>query len=168
MNPNPTGTLQPISVLGDGPLPEAGPRETWAQLGKHGPCFVCQPDNPGGLRADLFRDGDVIRCPYTFQGPQEGPPRHAHGGSIAALLDEVMGAAAWSRRHNLLAAHLELDYRRPIPLGTELMALGWVRAEGNRSIRVSAEIRLPDGTTAVEASGVFAIAPDMFNKPFFG
>lgn len=168
MNPNPTGTLQPIQLLGEGPLPEPGPRESWTLLGKHGPCFVCQVDNPAGLRADLYRDGEVIRCPFTFRAPQEGPPRHAHGGSIAALLDEIMGAAAWSRRHNLLAVHLEFDYRRPIPLGTELMALGWVRSEGNRSIKVAGEIRLPDGTTAVQALGVFAIAPDMFNQPFFG
>lgn len=168
MNPNPTGTLQPIEVLGDGPIPDPSPRDSWVVLGKHGNCFVCQPDNPGGLRADLFRDGEVIRCPFTFSQPQEGPPRHAHGGSIAALMDEIMGAAAWSRRHNLLAVHLELDYRRPIPLNTELMALGWVRSEGNRSIKVAGEIRLPDGTTAVQALGVFAIAPDMFQNPFFG
>lgn len=168
MNPNPTGTLQPIQLLGDGPLPEPGPREAWVMLGKHGPCFVCQPDNPGGLRADLYRDGDVIRVPFTFQDAQEGPPRHAHGGSIAALMDEIMGAAAWSRRHNLLAVHLELDYRRPTPLGVEMMALGWVTSEGQRSIKVAGEIRLPDGSTAVRASGIFAIAPDMFDQPFFG
>lgn len=168
MNPNASGTLLPIHLFGDDAIPDAGPRESWVVLGKHGPCFVCQPDNPEGLRADLFRDGDVIRCPFTFRAPQEGPPRHAHGGSIAALLDEIMGAAAWSRRYNLLAVHLELDYRRPIPIGTELMALGWARSEGTRSIKVSGEIRLPDGAVAVEAKGVFAIAHEMFEKPFFG
>jgi acyl-coenzyme A thioesterase PaaI-like protein len=98
----------------------------------------------------------------------QGPPGHAHGGSTAALLDEVMGAAAWNRRDNLLAVHLEYDFRRPIPLGQEVLATGWVRADGNRSVRVAAEIRLENGEVAVQATGVFAVAPTMFDKPFFG
>lgn len=161
--------LEPaIAPLGDGPPPAPGPQEHWIALDKHGPCFVCQPDNPGGLRADLYREGDVIRCRYAYPPALEGPPGHAHGGSTAALLDEVMGAAAWNRRQNLLAVHLDYDFRRPIPLGQDVMVSGWVRADGNRSVRVAAEIRLADGTLAVQATGVFAVAPSMFQKPFFG
>lgn len=157
-----------ISPLGEASPPDAAPDEVWTPLEKHGPCFVCQPDNQGGLRADLYRVGNVIRCRYVYPPSLEGPPGHAHGGSTAALLDEVMGAAAWNRRHNMLAAHLEYDFRRPIPLGQEVRVAGWVRADGNRSVRVAAEIRLADGTLAVQATGVFAMAPAMFQQPFFG
>ncbi len=157
-----------IEPIGDAPPPEPAPPSEWRLLEKHGPCFVCQPDNPGGLRADLYREGNAIRCRYVYPPELQGPPGHAHGGSTAALLDEVMGAAAWNRRDNLLAVHLEYDFRRPIPLGQEVLATGWVRADGNRSVRVAAEIRLANGEVAVQATGVFAVAPTMFDKPFFG
>jgi acyl-coenzyme A thioesterase PaaI-like protein len=157
----------PLAVTGDEP-PAPGVRSDWILLPKHGPCFVCQPDNPGGLRADLYRDGEVVRCPFRFRIAQMGPPGHAHGGSLAALMDEVLGAAAWLHRPNVLAAHLELDFRRPTPLDTDLMAVGWVQATGNRSVRVLGRLLLPDGRASVEASGVFAVARDMFTRPFFG
>ena len=157
-----------MEPIGEGPPPAPAADAEWILLAKHGDCFVCQPDNPGGLRADLYREGNVIRCRYVYPQALQGPPGHAHGGSTAALLDEVMGAAAWNRRDNLLAVHLEYDFRRPIPLGQEVLASGWVRADGNRSVRVAAEIRLADGTLAVQATGVFAGAPAMFDRPFFG
>lgn len=158
----------PMTPIGDGPPPVPAPQAEWQLLEKHGPCFVCQPDNPGGLRADLYREGDTIRCRYAYPPALQGPPGHAHGGSTAALLDELMGAAAWNRREHLLAVHLEYDFRRPIPLQQEVLASSWVRADGNRSVRVAAEIRLPDGTLAAQATGVFAVAPEMFKTPFFG
>lgn len=158
----------PLALLGDAAPPEPGPREGWIHLPKHGPCFACQTDNPGGLRANLFRDGEVVRCTFRYEVAQMGPPSHAHGGSLAALLDELMGAAAWLRRPNVMAAHLEFDYRRPVPLNQEIMGIGWARAEGARSVKVSGAIRLADGSLAVEATGVFAVARDMFVTSFFG
>ncbi|MNY02900.1 Thioesterase superfamily protein [compost metagenome] len=168
MNPYHVASFGPITPFGDEAPPLAGSREGWVMLSKHGPCFVCDPDNPAGMRADFYRDQDVIRSPFVFGDAQMGPPGHAHGGSLAALLDEIMGAAAWNRRTNLLAVHLEYDLRRPTPVGVEVMASAWVKADGNRSIRVASEIRLPDGTVAVEASGVFAQAPKLFERAFHG
>lgn len=163
-----TDPKHPLSPLGDGPVPEAGARDQWLVLPKHGPCFVCDTTNPGGLQADLYRDADAIRCPFTFRIAQQGPPGHAHGGAIAALLDEIMGACAWLRRPEVLAVHLAYDLRKPTPLYQEVMAIGWVHSDGNRSVRVAAEIRLPSGAVAVQATGVFAMAPGMFDQPFFG
>lgn len=156
--------LPPIEPLGEGPLLPAGPREGWHPLNKHGPCFVCQRDNPGGLRADLYRDGDVIRSVFEFPGHCEGPPGHAHGGSSAAFLDEMMGAAAWGRRPYVLAVHLSFDYHRPVPLGRELHAVGWLIGEGTRSLQVRGEIRDPEGRLLVSGQGTFAHAPEVLAR----
>ena len=162
----PADSFPRIHPLGDDEPPLPGPREAWIPLTKHGDCFVCQEDNPGGLRADLYLDGNVIRCPFIFRRAQHGPPGHAHGGSIAALLDELMGAASWIRRSNAVAAHLDFDYRRPTPLDVEVMASAWARSDGNRSLKVASEIRLPDGTLAAQGSGVFVVAPAIFDQTF--
>lgn len=155
-----------IHPIGEEDPPLPGPRVSWIPLTKHGDCFVCQEENDGGLKADLYLDGNIVRCPFTFRRAQHGPPGHAHGGSIAALLDELMGATSWLRRHNAVAAHLEFDYRRPTPLGTEVIASAWARSDGNRSMRVASEIRLPDGSIAVQGCGIFVIAPSIFENGY--
>lgn len=155
-----------IFPIGEDDPPLPNPRDSWIPLTKHGDCFVCQEENEGGLKADLYLDGNIVRCPFTFRRAQHGPPGHAHGGSIAALLDELMGAASWLRRHNSVAAHLAFDYRRPTPLGTEVLASAWACSDGNRSMKVASEIRLPDGSIAAQGLGIFVIAPALFvNTP---
>ena len=42
--------------------------------------------------------------------PIEGPPGHAHGGSMAAVLDEAMGAAAWMEGHLVVAVRLATSF----------------------------------------------------------
>ncbi|MEB3187307.1 MAG: PaaI family thioesterase [bacterium] len=142
--------------------PPASPSGNWLALPKHGRCFVCQTDVPGTWQIDLRRDGSTVRFLTTLGDAQQGPPGHAHGGSMAALLDEAMGAAAWLRRTHLVAARLELQFRKPVPLGTEVMVVAWVKQEGRRSLHAGGALVLPDGTTAVEAHGVFAHAPALF------
>ncbi len=142
--------------------PTASPVEAWLVLPKHGRCFVCQTEVPGTWQIDLRRDGSAVRFLTCFGGAQQGPPGHAHGGSMAALLDEAMGAAAWLRRTHLVAARLELHFRRPVPLGIEVMVVAWVKQAGSRSLQARAVLLLQDGSTAVDAHGVFAHAPGLF------
>jgi len=53
--------------------------------------FVAGAANPMGLAAQLWRDGDVACMQVTLGKAFEGAPGRAHGGVVAALLDEVMG-----------------------------------------------------------------------------
>ena len=45
-----------------------------------------------------------------------GPPGHAHGGSTAAILDEVMGTAVWANQFASLTSSIEVKYLRPMPI----------------------------------------------------
>ena len=54
--------------------------------------IVAGAANPMGLAARLWRDGDVACMQVTLGKAFEGAPGRAHGGVVAALLDEVMGS----------------------------------------------------------------------------
>ncbi|HVT15978.1 MAG TPA: PaaI family thioesterase [Thermoanaerobaculia bacterium] len=112
------------------------------------------------LRVRYFvreRDGRLVGRAWFGPGAQ-GPPGHAHGGSIAAVLDEAMGAAAWMAGHLTVAARLETDFRRMLPLGTDATLEAWVERIEDRKVWTAA--RLLDG----EDGEPFAAAKALFVK----
>lgn len=76
------------------------------------PFFVSGDADDDRLRVAYFRrnEDDALLATVWFGSKAEGPPHHAHGGSIAAVLDEAMGASAWicgsHRRRCALDGHL--------------------------------------------------------------
>ena len=84
-----------------------------------------------------------------------GPPGHTHGGVLAALLDEAMGAAAWHAGHKSVAANLTVNYKQPVPVGSEIRVSARVeRIEGRKAYTAGA-LTLPDGTIAAEGTAIF-------------
>ncbi len=79
--------------------------------------------------------GKVIFGPGT-----QGPPDHAHGGSMAALLDEAMGGAAWLAGHPVVAAQLNISFRTMLPLGTRCLVKARVLEVDRRKIKTTAEL----------------------------
>lgn len=119
-------------------------------------CFICGSDNPAGLHAHYDERTDGVRLAhFTGQEHHQGYPGRMHGGIIAALLDETIGRAVMSPDTASAAAaprDVRVRYRQPVPLGVALIAMGRpAAADGNARVGV-AELRLPDGTVAVEAS----------------
>jgi acyl-coenzyme A thioesterase PaaI-like protein len=96
-----------------------------------------------------------------FGARAEGPPGHAHGGSMASVLDEAMGLAVWLAHSPAVAAHLETDFRKPIPLGSTVTAETTVGpAEGSGKASATARLVGDDGTVYAEGSALFVlIAP---------
>jgi len=133
------------------------------QLPEHGSCFICGSDNPHnvGLRWYVDEKG-VVSSEFTLTLAQQGPPGHAHGGLSAAVLDEVMGAAVWQAGYTVAAAKIEINYRKPVPLGTLITTRGFITRRVRRKIYAHGEICLPDGTLLVEGKGLFVIAPQLF------
>lgn len=87
------------------------------------------------LRVAYFRvDGEPGLCAKAWFGPgAEGPPGFAHGGSVAAVLDEALGAAAWLAGHQVVVARLAIDMREMVPLGVDATLRAWVdRVEGRK------------------------------------
>jgi uncharacterized protein (TIGR00369 family) len=133
------------------------------KLPHHGPCFVCGPENPSGIGLDWYDLGGTIHARFRFAEPQQGPRDHAHGGAAAAVLDEAMGAAAWRAGHRVLAANLNVDFRKPVPLGPEVEVEAWVTSVKGRKVTTAARLTLMEGGHLLaESTGLFVSAPDFF------
>lgn len=122
------------------------------------------PANPVDGRRNAFaqpleihRDFENKRASATFSlgAPYEGPPDHIHGGVIALLMDQVMGMVPAFTNTARMTAYLNVSYRRPSPLMTELHIEAWVeRSEGRKSF-VNARIFDADGHTTADAEALF-------------
>lgn len=89
----------------------------------------------------------------------EGPPGFLHGGMSGLFMDQLLGAAAIAAGLWGMTAHLELDYRSPVPLLTPLVLRARVTEDAARKTTVRGTIALdasPD-EPLVEACGVFVV-----------
>lgn len=89
-------------------------------------------------------------------GPEtEGPPGHAHGGSISGVLDEAMGIAAWLAGHAVVAAQLTVNFLAMVPLGTVATFEARLLPVEGRKVRTHARLLREDGETFATAEGLF-------------
>jgi acyl-coenzyme A thioesterase PaaI-like protein len=91
----------------------------------------------------------------------QGYPGIAHGGIIATILDETMGRAMLSDNPNrlLMTAKMEVRYRHPVPLDTEIVFRGTIIKDRGRLVQAEGQAILPDGTVAVETFGTMVQIP---------
>jgi len=124
-------------------------------------CFVCGMENPIGLKAFFYEDDDGrVIVKFTPRQEHQGYPGFMHGGIISALMDEVIGRVVTSLDIWAVTAKLELKFRKPVPLGEELTIIGEMVRLRSRSFEAKGELRLADGTLAVEGYGVYVRLPD--------
>ena len=57
-----------------------------------------------------------LRARIWFGPETEGPPGHSHGGAMAAVLDEVLGLAAWAAGYPIFVGNLNVSFRNTLPL----------------------------------------------------
>lgn len=148
--------------------PHADAPPLGTELGEHyASCFACG-QGEGGLRMrfrvvdDLTLESVVLLAPH-----HQGAPGLAHGGVIAAVFDEALGALQVFVQEPAVTANLTTDFRAPVPLGTPLHVRSRLDSRDGRKLRVSAEAHLGagDGPIAASATGLFLIVPaDHFTR----
>jgi len=123
-------------------------------------CFACGQLNLAGLRLELHAGGD--RCwtdttlPATFQG-WEGI---THGGIVSAILDEVMAWSLIGAERLGFTARLEVDFKRPVPVGRSIHAEGWIADRRRRRFDTQAQITdAATGEVLAEARAIYLSAP---------
>jgi acyl-coenzyme A thioesterase PaaI-like protein len=104
---------------------------------------------------------DAVLHALVWFGPgAEGPPGHAHGGSMAAVLDEGMGFSAWHAGHPVVAATITVNFRNRLPLGVVHGVECSVRQVDGRKVYTDGRIySLADGSRFADAEGLFIIQP---------
>ncbi|MBU2611971.1 MAG: PaaI family thioesterase [Chloroflexota bacterium] len=138
------------------------------KLPEHGSCFVCGSDNPHSIGITWYvGENGTILSEFSLTEAQQGPPGHAHGGAAAAILDEAMGVAVWLAGHNVAVVNLEINYRRPLPLGQPLKLEARLSGQEGRKVFASGEICLQDGEPAVSGRGIYVEAPQLFEPVRF-
>jgi acyl-coenzyme A thioesterase PaaI-like protein len=110
--------------------------------------------NPLSPPMTLGREGDAAFGLVTFGTPYEGVPGCVHGGFVAAAFDQVFGYLQVVRGAGGLTATLEIRYRRPTPMDTELRIVARTSHVDGRKSVVTATMTAGDVVTA-EASATF-------------
>lgn len=133
------------------------------RLGPHyAQCFGCGPDHPTGLHINaISHDGVNITAEFTVGTVHQGAPGLAHGGVLAAAIDETLGMVVWLLRKPYVTARLETDYVRPVPVGSVLHISARCTGVSGRKAYLEAEMRLEseDGPVVVRGAGLFVEVP---------
>ena len=116
------------------------------------------------------REGDDVVGEATLGVAYEGPPSFVHGGMSALLMDQLLGSAAAAAGLWGMTAHLELDYRGPLPLETKLMLRARVAENAGRKSVITGTIALAENPDRilVEARGVFVMPRPEKVEAYFG
>jgi uncharacterized protein (TIGR00369 family) len=125
-------------------------------------CFVCGVENPFGLKMKFYNTGPgEVRAEYIVPRQFQGYPGVVHGGVLAAMLDEVAGRAVIEDGPTrfMVTAQLNIRYRKPVPLGTQLQLTGRVVKRQGKVATCLGEIRAADGALLVEAEVVVVDIP---------
>lgn len=125
--------------------------------------FVSGDQTGNRFRMSYFReDGQDLVARVWFGPVTEGPPDHAHGGSIAAVLDEVLGLAAWAAGHPIVVGNLNISFRQLLPIQTVVQVNTRLVSVSGRKIMVHGEICSLDGVVYAAAEALcIKITPAM-------
>jgi acyl-coenzyme A thioesterase PaaI-like protein len=99
-------------------------------------------------------DGERMRGHGVLGAPYTGPPGTVHGGVVAMVLDELLGAVNACLGLGAYTGTLTVRYERPTPIGHELtFDAGVDRTEGRKVFTVGTITA--DGEVTARAEGVF-------------
>lgn len=133
------------------------------ELTTSGFCFACGARNIYGLRMRVGYEEGAAVCRLTLGRQYQGWDHIAHGGVVSTVLDEIMAYAVINYVGQGLTTRMEITYRKAVPLGVPLKAVG--RVTGQRSRMASAEGRIylaEDDTLLAEATSrwIIKLGPD--------
>ncbi len=124
-----------------------------------GGAFVSGDPQSDRLRVSYYhRASDGVLVARVWFGPgTEGPPGHAHGGSVASALDEAMGGAAWHAGYPVVAARIAIDFREMVPIGAETTIEARIEQVDGRKIRTKGVMTDAAGTVYAHGEGLFIV-----------
>jgi len=108
-------------------------------------CWGCGV-NPGGLHLPLPACEGLTEyeANFSFGEHHQGGPGIAHGGLVAAALDEAAGLLATWYAFPAVTARIFVRYRHPVPINTEFVLRASLDEARGRRLHIDAAIT--DGT----------------------
>jgi len=130
-------------------------------------CFICGRENEQSLKAEYYTDNlnQQVVSETIIPSRFNGWPGHAHGGLVAALLDEAAFRAIWidgDYTRSMVTMNLKIQLLRPTPTEQPLKTVGWVLEINETTAKTASEIRLLDGTVVARGVATLVKPPDSF------
>lgn len=119
--------------------------------------------NPMGMGAVYSLEGKKVVARVALGPAFEGAPGRAHGGMVAAIIDETMGAVLPQAGTPAYTGTLTIRYLAPAPIGEELVFRAWIHRRDRRKLTIHATGQHRD-TRFAEAEGVF-ITVSEYSRP---
>jgi acyl-coenzyme A thioesterase PaaI-like protein len=129
-----------------------------ARLFHHDLCFGCGQANLFGLQLEVEPGpGGGVEGRFFVKQDHQGPPGFAHGGVIAAALDEAMALLLHGQGTFAMTGRLEVDLLAPAPVGAFVSVRAALVEGRERKLVLQAEAAVEDEPVA-RARGVFVKA----------
>ena len=165
-----TGTNRPHATLPTAPPPDAvlpmrspnAPAPGEPIPSHYRWCFGCGDGHPTGLHMRITaQDGLRVSGVFVPSEHHQGAPGLAHGGILSTALDEILGSLNWLLTAPAVTGRLEVDFRRPVPVGQVLHIDAEIVGAKGRKVFTRAIVRLgdSDGPVAVAATALFVRVP---------
>jgi acyl-coenzyme A thioesterase PaaI-like protein len=126
-----------------------------ARIFHHDLCFGCGQANLFGLQLELEpRPAGGVEGRFFVKQDHQGPPGVAHGGVIAAALDEAMALLLQGQGTAALTVRLEVDLLAPAPVGAFVTVRAELLESRDRKLVLNADAAV-EGEAVARAKGVF-------------
>lgn len=159
------GGLLPTTPPPDAVLPERSPvaPAPGERIPSHyTKCFGCGTEAEHGLHLTLFAgEGLSLYGTFTVSDQHQGAPGLAHGGLLTTAFDDALGSLNWLLSSPSVTGRLEVDFRRPVPVGSTLHIEAAVVGVKGRKIfsRAVGRLDAEDGPVAMTAASLFVQVP---------
>jgi len=131
-------------------------------------CFGCGSDNPLGLQlVFIVNEKQQVESQMLIPEQFQGYPGVVHGGIVATILDESIARAATAADPNriMLTGKLTTRYRKPVPVGKQLRAVGEVIRDRGRMVECASYLFDQDGELLAQAEGLMIDVPPEMEHP---
>ncbi len=149
-------------------------QETYGEKFQH--CWGCGVKNEFGLELKTFSTDDGEKCICEFTPDDKytgGVPNNLFGGMIAVIFDcHGTASAAWFNHHNkglaltrdtvigrYITARLEIDFKKPVPMGKVVTVISTPEEIGERKIIVNMKMEV-DGEICAKAKMIAVAVKD--------
>lgn len=123
-------------------------------------CYGCGSRHPAGLHMRVVAGDRSVHAVFEVTDMHQGAPGLAHGGLLSTAFDEALGALNWLLLVPAVTARLEVDFRRPVPVGSVLHIDAHLVGQVGRKVYTHALGRLGEGgPVALTASALFLQVP---------
>ena len=122
-------------------------------------CFGCSPVNAAGLQMAFFVHEDAVYARVAIPAHLGGWNAVAHGGVVAAILDETMSWAAMVLLKRFsFTRKMTVDYRQTVTVGATIETEGRVlEVRSNREVLVEGVLTDAGGKVCAVSEGTLRI-----------